>query len=88
MLDLSKIKWEMSHNEKYAVKWFNDHGFDGEVKQYLSKTKFTLTKDGKTDTFELPTTADVEIKSYMQQYEKSWKLHCEINQLRRQLANK
>ena len=26
MLDLSKVKWDMSPEEKYAVKWFNDHG--------------------------------------------------------------
>ena len=30
MLDLSKVKWDVSPEEKYVVKWFNDHGFDGD----------------------------------------------------------
>ena len=82
MLDLSKVKWDMSPEEKYAVKWFNDHGFDGDVQQLLSKTKFTVTKDGVTDTsFQIPTIPNVKIKDLMEQYEKSFEMICKLQAL-------
>ena len=82
MLDLSKVKWDMSPEEKYAVKWFNDHGFDGEVQQLLSKTKFTVTKNGVTDTsFQIPTIPNVKIKDLMEQYEKSFEMICKLQAL-------
>lgn len=82
MLDLSKVKWDMSPEEKYAVKWFNDHGFDGDVQQLLSKTKFTVTKNGITDTsFQIPTIPNVKIKELMEQYEKSFEMICKLQAL-------
>ena len=82
MLDLSKVKWDMSPEEKYAVKWFNDHGFDGDVQQLLSKTKFTVTKNGVTDTsFQIPTIPNVKIKDLMEQYEKSFEMICKLQAL-------
>lgn len=82
MLDLSKVKWDMSPEEKYAVKWFNDHGFNGDVQQLLSKTKFTVTKNGVTDTsFQIPTIPNVKIKDLMEQYEKSFEMVCKLQAL-------
>lgn len=82
MLDLSKVKWDMSPEEKYAVKWFNDHGFDGDVQQLLSKTKFIVTKNGVTDTsFQIPTIPNVKIKDLMEQYEKSFEMICKLQAL-------
>ena len=82
MLDLSKVKWDMSPEEKYAVKWFNDHGFDGDVQQLLSKTKFTVTKNGVTDTsFQIPTIPKVKIKDLMEQYSRSFELLCKLQSL-------
>lgn len=82
MLDLSKVKWDMSPEEKYAVKWFNDHGFDGDVQQLLSKTKFTVTKNGVTDrSFQIPTIPNVKIKDLMEQYEKSFEMICKLQAL-------
>ena len=82
MLDLSKVKWDMSSEEKYAVKWFNDHGFDGNVQQLLSKTKFTVTKNGVTDTsFQIPTIPNVRIKDLMEQYSRSFELLCKLQSL-------
>ena len=82
MLDLSKVKWDMSPEEKYAVKWFNDHGFDGDVQQLLSKTKFTVTKKGVTDTsFQIPTIPNVKVKDLMEQYSRSFELLCKLQSL-------
>ena len=82
MLDLSKVKWDMSLEEKYAVKWFNDHGFDGNVQQLLSKTKFTVTKNGVTDTScQIPTIPNVKAKDLMEQYSRSFELLCKLQSL-------
>ena len=82
MLNLSKVKWDMSPEEKYAVKWFNDHGFDGDVQQFLSKTKFTVTKNGVTDTsFQIPTIPNVKVKDLMEQYARSFELLCKLQSL-------
>ena len=79
MLDLSKVKWDMSPEEKDAVKWFNDNGFDGNVQQLLSKTKFTVTKNGVTDTsFQIPNIPNVKIKDLMEQYRQSFEMLCRL----------
>ena len=76
---------EKSRAEKFAEKWFDENGFSYELKkQYLSKTKYTVTKDGVTDDFELPS-AVTEYKNYMKQYGESFKMKCEIERLRRQV---
>ena len=52
------------------------------VKQYVSKTIFSLSKDGITDTFEL--TQGVvfsSISKYMMQFEKNWEMLCEMSKL-------
>ena len=57
MIDVSKAKWTLSEETVFAVEWFEKNGFSGSLdKQYLSKTKFTVSKNGVTDKFELPHT--------------------------------
>lgn len=29
MIDISNAKYEFSKEEQYAIKWFNENGFDG-----------------------------------------------------------
>lgn len=84
MINTIKAKWDFSPEEKYAIKWFNDHGFDGElVAQYISKTKFIVTKDGVTDRFELPQgNKDMKVSRYMEQYHKSFEMLCEITRMK------
>ena len=83
MIDTSKAKWEFSDNEKAAIEWFNENGFSGTLdKQYISKTKFTITKDNVTDQFELLSSYDLDIKSYMEQYDKSFEQLKELKKLR------
>ena len=39
MIDLKKARWDLSPEEKYAVKWLVENGFEGELaRQYVSKT--------------------------------------------------
>lgn len=85
MINTSGAKWDFSKTEKFAVEWFNDHGFEGEiVKQYLSKTVFKVFKDGVTDTFELSQDiAYKDIERYMNQFAKNWEVLQELRELRK-----
>lgn len=80
MIDISNAKWDLSKEEKYAVKWFNDNGFEGELdKQLLSKTKFNISKNGVSDTFELPNGLEkVNIKNVMSDYARSFDMLCKL----------
>ena len=84
MIDISNTRWDFSKEEKYAIKWFNDNGYDGKIiKQYISKTIFEISKDGITDKFELPQGIVFKnIKGYMEQYKKNWEMLCELQRLR------
>ena len=84
MIDISNTRWDFSKEEKYAIKWFNDNGYDGKIiKQYISKTIFEISKDGITDKFELPQGIVFKnIKGYMEQYKKNWEMLYELQRLR------
>lgn len=71
-------KFEKTRAEKYAEKWFTENGFEFELKkQYISKTKYLVTKDGITDDFELPSTV-TDPKRFMAMYGETFKMRCEI----------
>lgn len=54
MVNVSNAKWDLSDQEKQAIKILEKNGFDVVMeKQYLSKTVFTVTKNGVSDTFSL-----------------------------------
>lgn len=81
MIDISKATRDFTPNEEGAIKWFEEHGFEGALdKQYKSKTKFTVTKNGVTGKFELPAGV-TNIKGYMDTYEETFSLLCELKRL-------
>lgn len=90
MIDVSNAKWDFSKEEKYAIQWFNENGYDGRIiKQYISKTIFEISKDGVTDKFELPQGIVFKnIKGYMEQYRQNWNLLCELQKLRKETGNR
>ena len=88
MIDISKAKWEFSKEVEYAINWFNENGYDGTLdKQYMSKTKFTVIKDGVDDKFELPSYI-TDIKGYMNAYEYTHSLKRDIKKLEAELKEK
>lgn len=86
MIDTSKAKWDFSNEEKYAIRWFNENGFTGElVKQYISKTIFIVSKDGQTEKFELPQGfKGMKMGKYMAMFEKSFAMAIEYERLKRE----
>ena len=84
MIDTSNAKWDFSNEEKYAIRWFNENGFTGELKrQYISKTIFIVSKDGQTEKFELPQGfKGMKMNKVMAAFEKSFAMACELERLR------
>lgn len=78
---------ELSDNVLYALWFFYNHKFTGTMTtNNSSKTEFIVKRDGVTDTFTLTATNQnpqkCDIKSYMDQFEKSFNLKCEIERLK------
>lgn len=87
MIDLIKATRVLSNEEMYAIDWFNKHGFEGTLdRQYRRKARFTVTKNGVTDKFELLCCEDYDIEGYMEQYERSFEMLCELTRLRTEMA--
>ncbi len=79
MVDLKNQKWELTKNDECAIAWFEKNGFEVTLKkQYISKTVFIVKKDGVEDTFELPNGFNYDCASYMEQYRKSFDMHCKL----------
>lgn len=87
MIHTDNAKWDFSKEEKYALAWFDEHGFDVVLeKQYVSKTIFTVSKDGMSDKFELAQgVKGMKIEKYMGQWLKNWEMYCELIELRKEV---
>ena len=73
-----KCKWEKSTNEKKAESEMEDYGFNIiEVKQYISKTKYKVSKEGVEYTFEVYTDVS-NIKNYMRLVFETFEMKQEI----------
>ena len=79
------MKKDFSKNEKYAMKFFKNNGFELEIlKQYNSKTKFKVQKDGLSYEWELPVGVE-DIKKYMSMFMYSHEQKLEIQKLKEQI---
>ena len=93
MIDTSKIRKYTSDHEEYAIKWFNEHGFNGKVvHQWVTETAFEVEKNGVTDSFRLTATMQdkrkCNIKEYMEQFEKSFEMKSQIEKMKIELAKR
>lgn len=85
MIDTSKAKWEFSKEDKYIFDWLEKNGFDAVLeKQHISKMIVTVSKDGVTDVAHFTSGMRFDVKSYMEQYGKSFSLLCELQKLRKE----
>lgn len=86
MIDTSKAKWEFSKEDKYIFDWLGKNGFDAVLeKQYISKMKVTVSKNGVIDNAEFASGMKFDVKSYMEQYGKTFDLLCELHKLRKEV---
>lgn len=82
----------LSDSALYAVWYFITNDFTGGIiRNNTSKTEYKITKNGVTDTFTLTTTNQrpdkCDIKKYMELFNKSFNMKCELEQLKAQLIN-
>lgn len=83
MVDLNNAKWELSKNEKYAVKWMYEHGFDTTLtKQYVSKTVFMCRKNGYELEFDVNSNV-TDMRAWMLQFERSFDMYVKIKEMER-----
>lgn len=81
------MKKEFSKNEKYAMKFFKNNSFEFEIlKQYNSKTKFKVQRDGLSYVWELPVGVE-NIGSYMKMFMYAHEQKLEIQRLKEQLKS-
>lgn len=89
MIDTSKAKWDFSKEDKYIFKWLEENGFDAVLeKQYISTLHVTVSKNGVTDHPRFPSGMKYDVKSYMEQYGKSFEMLCELSKLRAEVEQR
>ena len=78
---------ELTKNEKYAKRYFVNHGFEIlDIKLFNSKAKFTIKKDEYQEDFELPRGVE-KIGSYMKSWYNGCYLQwCKIQELKKQAS--
>lgn len=76
-----KFNKDLTKNEKYVIKWFEENGFDiiG-IKQYNSKTEIKFSKDGEFGAFELQFGV-TNIRKYMQMFKQSYDMKIECKRM-------
>ena len=87
MIDTKKAKWDLSKEENFAIDWLKRNGFIVTLyRQYMSKTIFTVERDGITENIEIPLTAkDMNLEKYMERFSKNWEVLRELRKLRKQV---
>ena len=49
------LEWESSKDEKYAERWWTQHGYDWKLmKRFISKSVYAVTKGDLTVNYEIP----------------------------------
>lgn len=80
------LKKESTKNERLAIKWFQENKFDiVDVKQYVSKTKFKLIKNGESAEFELPYEI-TNLNKWLEHFNRDFETKLEIKKLKQQLG--
>lgn len=76
MIDVSNAKWDLSDQEKQAIKILENNGFDVVLeKQYLSKTVFIVTKNGVSDKFSLDNgNKKLNVQQYIDLFLAAWSI--------------
>lgn len=82
---------DLSDSTVYAIWWFNENNFSGALTiNNTKKTEFEVNRDNVSDVFTLTVAnqnpAKCDIKAYMNQFEKSFRMLCEIQAMKVKLG--
>ena len=88
MENLDKREWDFSKGEKYAIKWWEDHGYSIVIrKRFISKDYCTISKGGFSFDYDLPLGDEkINYRKLMEQFERDFCLAMELDNLRREAA--
>lgn len=80
------LEWESSKDEKYAEKWWTDHGFTWTLKKrFISYSQYEVTKGDMTMYYEIPSVPNMNIKKFMEGpagFTKAWEHKTLLHNLR------
>lgn len=80
-----KLEKQLSKNEEYVIKWFEENEIEViSAKQYVSKTKFKIRRNGIEVDFELLSEV-TNIEKYMEMYKQSLDMKLEIEKAKREV---
>lgn len=84
MKNLDKHEWDFSYGETYAIRWFENHGFETVLKRRsITADQFVVTKNGVSYQFRLPLgNKKIQYRKIMEQFERDFELFCEIERRR------
>lgn len=86
------LEWESSKDEKYAEKWWTDHGFSWKLtKRFVSKSVYAVTKDDITVNYEIPNNGKMDIKQLMEGpagFTHYWEMYLQCLKLRKEAEEK
>lgn len=91
MVDTSKAKKEFSKSIQKVISWLDESGFDAKLTtQNTKKTAFEVEKCGVSDCLEITASREnIEtIDRYLEQFRRSFEMKCEIEKLKKELAEK
>ena len=79
------LEWESSKDERYAEKWWTDHGFSWTLKKrFVSKSVYEISKDGVKMNYEIPNVGNMNMKDFMEGHAgfvKHWQTNIEYQKL-------
>lgn len=79
------LEWESSKDEKYAEKWWTEHGFTWTLKKrFISYSQYEVCKDGTAMLYDIPSTPGMNMKRFMEGpagFSEAWNINVEYQQL-------
>lgn len=73
-------EWEACEAERYAEKWWADHGFTVKLQsRYITKSNYEISKDGVTGTYQIVHATTGQYFSVMMKlFNEWWTLYSQI----------
>ena len=86
MTNLDTHEWDFCKGEKYAIKWWESHGYSVTLnKRFISKDYFTIEKDGFSMRYELPLgDSKINYGAYMQTFDRDFQMAKAFEQMKKE----
>ena len=73
MIDTHKAIYSLTKSERLTIAWLEQHGYEGSLsRQLLSRTEFTVHKNGKTKTLRIPQGRAFNVDRFLESIDKQF----------------